>query len=197
RRPSPPDRAGRTLARRSGARARGGRVLVRRDVDNPSPMIRNLPPVLLLLGLACSAQPANARPATDDASSPKTDARVMEAERLLAAGDPDGALAITDELLEADRDHRAARLVAARANIALFESGRSGAQWFLDDAIRQLEAALALEGDDPEAMLDLSRCRLRKSEFDEGRELALDAARLLRERRAPGRDVAGALMQVA
>src|SRR5690606_32592523 len=94
-------------------------------------------------------------------------------------------------------DQRAARLVAARANVALFESGRSGAAWFLDDAIHQYEAALSLDGNDPKTMLDLSWCRLRKSEFDEGRELALSAARMLRGQRAPDREVADALLRAA
>lgn len=162
-------------------------------------MIKLTLSVLLLLGFGCSTRPSAA---PDRSPPPGTSPKgavpsVEEAEKLLQQGDADGALALTDRILKADPDHTEARIVAARGNIALFQSGRQGAEWFLDDAVRNLEDVLNENPEDTRALLTLSWCRLRKSEFSSGRDLALEAADILRAKNAPSSEIADALMQAA
>jgi Tfp pilus assembly protein PilF len=160
-------------------------------------MIHKTLPFLFLLG--CSTHEGPGATGNGARATPEHPgaARLAEAEALLREGEVDEALSITDELLKADSGDRGARLLAARGNIALVRSGRQGADWFLDDAVRQLEQALNQEPDDPAAILLLGWCRQQKSEFDSARDLAFQAADLLRERAAPPAEVGAALLQAA
>src|SRR5690606_38096545 len=143
--------------------------------------------------VGCASQAPNSRDDRSGASSPE----LVEARRKLDAGDPDGALLITDRLLETHPDHREARVLAARGNLALFRSGRQGAAFFLDDAVTNLEAPLRSASDDPETLLLLSECQLQRSEFEAGYASAMQAVRLFGEQGAPHERVAAALLQAA
>jgi tetratricopeptide (TPR) repeat protein len=121
----------------------------------------------------------------------------VAAQRLLDAGQVDEALLMTDRILRARPRDREARVVAAKGNLALFQEGRGQPQLFLDQAVRELEQALEIDRDDPTALISLSWCKLQQSEFSRGRDLALEAASLLRNADAPGERVAGALLQAA
>lgn len=158
-------------------------------------MIDKLLPVLLLLGCSSPGTPTEGNSAAT-APAPHSD-RLAEAERLLRAGDPDGALLITDEVLKSDDRNHAALTLAARGNIALFRSGRQGAEWFLDDATRQLERALRSSPEDADAMTTLSWCLLQKSEFERGADVAIRAAAILEDAGADKTAVADALLQAA
>ncbi|MGA1605811.1 MAG: hypothetical protein ACO4CT_02405 [Planctomycetota bacterium] len=158
-------------------------------------MIDKLLPVLLLLGCSSAGQPTEGNTAAS-ATAPFTE-RLAEAERLLRAGDPDGALLITDEVLKADDRNLKALTLAARGNIALFQTGRQGAEWFLDDAVRQLERALRVAPTDADSLTTLSWCLLQKSEFSRGAEVALEAASILEESGAEQTKIADALLQAA
>jgi len=158
-------------------------------------MIDKLLPVFLLLGCSSAGTPTGGNTAAT-APAPVTE-RLAEAERLLRAGDPDAALLITDEVLKRDDDNHAALTLAARGNIALFQSGRQGAEWFLDDATRQLERALRVEPTDANSLTTLSWCLLQKSEFDRGSDVAIRAAELLEESGAESTEIADALLQAA
>jgi hypothetical protein len=158
-------------------------------------MIDKLLPVLLLLGCSSAGTPTEGNTAAP-AATPSAE-RLSEAERLLRAGDPDGALLITDEVLKTDERNHAALTLAARGNIALFQTGRQGAEWFLDDAVRQLERALRVAPTDADSLTTLSWCLLQKSEFDRGAEVAIKAASLLEEAGAESTKVADALLQAA
>lgn len=152
-----------------------------------------LVPSLLAMALAaCAASVADRVPAP---ASP--DERLTRATALLDEGRYDEALLITDDLLARDPANRAARLLAARGNLALFRAGRSNARAFLLDAIRQLEKALALDEDDPESWLLLASAHLQNGQFSQGRDAALRAAALWKAHHAPPEEIARAVLAAA
>lgn len=149
-------------------------------------------PFALLSGCSAPATkegPADKKTALDDSLA------LGQAQRLIASQNYHEALAVTDELLARNSDNRAARLLAAEANLGLAELGKN-TQAFLLDARSNLEAAAKLNSDG-NVLLKLSDIYLKLSEFDLGRDTALAAAKALRDRRAGSGEVATALLAAA
>jgi tetratricopeptide (TPR) repeat protein len=148
-----------------------------------------------LLLVACSAAPT---PATREAAVPPAPsaerADLARARTLTDAGQFDDALLITDAALERDRSDRDALLIAADANLGLFDEGRAPSAIFLADATNCLQRALALDNDDPETWMRLADLRLRQGDFTAGKAAGLRAADLLRERRADPQAVCRAVL---
>lgn len=110
---------------------------------------------------AHSTGPLSANARADDLAAAQAH---LDANRL------DEALAITDRLIAADRSNKDAWLLAGKANLQLVESGRSGAQFFLLDAIRAYKNVVDIDPKDAQAWVDLADLRLKNSEFDLGIE---------------------------
>ena len=130
-----------------------------------------------------------------DALPPGSD--LARAADLIEAGELDDALLITDALLRQDSANREALLIAARGNIALFESGRSGGQAFLQDAIACLETATSLKREDSATWQQLAGLYLKNSQFEKGRDSALKAAELLKASNASATAQADAVLAAA
>ncbi len=150
--------------------------------------------------LSCSAQQGAQTPetaVTEQTGSGPNIGPVDRARRMIARGELDAGLALTDDILKSDPNNREARKVAAAGNFALFQSGRDGSQWFLQDAINNLELALDQNAQDPEALEMLARCQLLISEFDSGFENAMQAAQLYQAQGAEKGKVADMLLLAA
>ena len=154
---------------------------------------------LLLVALLASCSTTQQDPTRPQGGQPANDGSptAAEAQALLDQGKVDEALEITDAILKARPDDRAARIVAAKGNIAIFSEGRAQAQLFLEQAVIELERALDQDRNDPEALITLSWCKLRQSDFDAGRDLALEAAETLQRKGASAEEVANAFLQAA
>jgi tetratricopeptide (TPR) repeat protein len=141
-------------------------------------MHRTIFTLLALATTACSSPTAPTPGRAESDTTHATNATLADAEQLLRAGDAYGALDVTDQLLRKDPDSRAARALAARANLHLGQSGVKNAAAFLETAARQFEYALGLDGNDADAWTDLARVRLMLSRFSDGRDAAIRAAQV-------------------
>ena len=150
------------------------------------------PTTALLILLVCSCSTAD-----EATSGSNSKGQLAEARRLMRAQEYDEALSITDDVIEADPRNRAARILAADGNLALFQTGRSGSAFLLDDAIMNLEAALGLKSDDPDNWLRLSQTYYLASRFDKGISSGTMAARQYQQQEAPREKVAEAILAVA
>lgn len=101
--------------------------------------------------------------------------KLVEAQTLLDSNDPDGALSITDALLEAQPGWREARLVAADSFLQLSKLDRRGLnrQLVLADAAHALEQALEQNPTDPATWLKLAQVRFELNLFVPARMAAL------------------------
>jgi tetratricopeptide (TPR) repeat protein len=158
--------------------------------------MKNLAVAFLLAFAAACASSGKEQPAPPSGAAGNT-VDLARARALLDAGETDEALLITDRLLRENRRDRDALLVAARANVALFESGRSGQQAFLQDAIACVEGALDVQRQDPQGLLLLADLYLKDSRFAIGRDTALEAAGLLKAANAPPAAQARAVLLAA
>ncbi|MHC5065805.1 MAG: tetratricopeptide repeat protein [Planctomycetota bacterium] len=147
-------------------------------------------PLLFLLVCSCST-------ADEATSGSNSKGQLAEARRLMRAQEYDEALTITDGVIEADPRNRAARILAADGNLAIFQTGRSGSAFLLDDAITNLEAALGLQSEDPDNWLRLSQTYYLASRFDKGISSGTMAARQYQQANAPREKVAAAILAVA
>ena len=144
-------------------------------------------PLALIAGCAGSPTPPD----------PASAARIDEARRLVAAGNYEDALTITDGLLAKNAKDKAARLLAADANIALARAGRGNPQAFLLDAVHNLEVVCKDYPNDADAHLRLADGYLKTSEFMKGRDAAMVAANLHAQAGAGRTKVAEALLAAA
>lgn len=112
--------------------------------------------------------------------------KLVEAQTLLDSNDPDGALSITDALLEAQPGWREARLVAADSFLQLSKLDRRGLnrQLVLADAAHALEQALEQNPTDSATWLKLAQVRFELNLFVPARTAALKSLELLTERKA-------------
>lgn len=152
-------------------------------------MKRSISTIVCLAVAACGTAP--------QPLDPQTQAELENARELLSAGDFDEALLITDELLAKNSDNRDALVLAAQGNLALFESGRQGQQYFLEDAVGNFERALEIDDSDADTWLQLADLYLKKSQFDDGEEAALTAASLLADAKAEPDAIARAVLAAA
>ena len=152
-------------------------------------MNKSISTIVCLLAAACGAAP--------QPQDPETLAELDRARALLRDQQIDEALMITDKLLAANGDNRAALLVAAQGNVALFDSGRQGQQYFLEDAVSGYERALAIDETDADSWLQLADLYLKQAEFDDGAEAALRAAELLRDAKADPEKIGRAVLAAA
>ncbi len=147
-------------------------------------------PLLLLLVCSCST-------ADEAASGSSSQGQLAEARRLMRAQEYDNALTITDAVIETDPRNREARILAVDGNLALFQTGRSGSAFLLDDAIMNLEAALGLKSEDPENWLRLSQTYFLASRFDKGISSGNMAARQFQQANAPRDRIAAAILAIS
>lgn len=159
-------------------------------------MIARLLPLFVLATTACSspARPDDGTP--DAAKTASAPADLRDAERKLAEGDAYAALDVLDVVLRRSPDSRDARLLAARANLALADAGTAESSQFLATAARHYELALGVDRADPATLVALSAVRMRLGRFDDGRDAAIEAAELATASGAR-RLVADALLQAA
>ena len=111
------------------------------------------------------------------APTPSEAMRLDEARALLAT-DPNGALAITDALLEANPELREARIVAGEGALRLVRSGTATRPDFvLQEGVRQFELGLAdrPRADAPEACRMLAECLFELGEWERSSTVALRA----------------------
>jgi Flp pilus assembly protein TadD len=161
-------------------RRRSGHSLMKRH--------RTAAALSLILSAACAASAAQ---------DPERERKLGDARAALAAADYDAALALTDALLKADPSDRDARLIAADGNLGLVDSGRSGAQSFLQDAANNLRKALEVQAGDADTWLKLSQTLHKAGDFAGGRDAAQQAVALLEQRKAPASAVAAAYLTAA
>lgn len=152
-------------------------------------------PFAFALVAGCSSSPTSATTSVDGGGD--TGAPIVRAKQLVAAGNFDEALLVTDSILaKAPNDH-AARLLAADANMALAQAGRGNVQAFLLDAVHNFEVAAKSKPTDAATRLRLADAYLKTSSFDKGRNAALEAARILRDQRADAAAIGAALIAAA
>ncbi len=132
-------------------------------------------PEKLAMVLACLLLPACKSHGTGE-TRPSHLKTLSEARDMLTQGLFDDALLITDAILSENPSDHAARLVAADGNLGLFRERPSGAAGFLEDAIMNLEKALALTDDDADTWFKIAGCYLKAARFEEGRDAAVKAA---------------------
>ncbi len=126
-------------------------------------------PVCVLLLTACAG------PTT---ATPEQEQRLAEARALLAT-DPDGALAVTDGLLQAAPDWREARLLLADGSMQLATLGRSNTRELLEDAATNYERVLQGDAGNIGAWLGLASARYQRSQFLDARRAAMEAVNRL------------------
>jgi tetratricopeptide (TPR) repeat protein len=156
-------------------------------------------PFSFALLVGCSGPgSANATSAAGAAAAAEQPADMLVTARALVAQQSyHEALALTDRVLRLEPGNREARLLAAEANVALSEAEPALAPALLGDAIGSYRAVLAENERDAALWLRLADCHLRNSDFTAGRDAALRAASLLRERRARPAEVAQAVLAAA
>ncbi|MGE3174013.1 MAG: tetratricopeptide repeat protein [Planctomycetota bacterium] len=125
---------------------------------------------LLILFATCAGAPATA-------GDPQ---RLAEARRSLADGDPDAALAITDELHRTTPDWPDALCVAGEGNLMLATLQRRGLnnELVLQDAEQAFARATELEPERGAAWAGLAEARYQLGRFDDARVAARRAAEL-------------------
>ncbi len=145
--------------------------------------------------LGCSApSPTDGSQTNAAAGQEQTLAR---AKQLVQAGNYDEALLVTDAILEKNPKDHAARLLAADANLRLAQTRKGDVQAFLLDAVHNLELAVAAQQKDAVALQRLADAYLKTSNFDKGRDAAMQAAAVLREQKASAATIAGAVIAAA
>lgn len=151
-------------------------------------------PLALALTSCASQEPSDSSSGEQPQpnSGEQGDPRLVEARAKLDAGDLDGALLITDEILKEDREDLAALLLAAEGHFALHEAGRG--QFFVEDAASYYDRALDVDDENPKALVGLARCKLQQGEFDDGADLAQEAAQILTKAEGDRRAIQEALI---
>jgi hypothetical protein len=125
----------------------------------------------------------------------------LDAARDLLATRPDEALAITDELLRANPDLQAARLLAGEGSLRLARQGAGRVDLLLHDAVRNFELGLAgrSRGEAPAACAMLAESLFELGEFERCSAFALRAVEGFRAigTAAANRDAASSLLLAA
>ena len=133
----------------------------------------------LLLGSVCLLLIACAT--SGPSIAPETEAQLQTARQQLQQGDPDAALAITDQLLREHPNWVAANRVAAASNLELAKVDRRGLdpRLVLGDAAEHFERVLAVDEDDAGSWIGLADAHYQLGQYEVAEEDALQGLRLL------------------